>query len=93
MLHEFDTRFKRLLCFTEYISRNIFAQGMAKIHQIFFRQSVYTVNLPNFPAAKVSLHMVPCKFPDTFLYSTVQTHYSNLMTQLTTIDSKDANNF
>ena len=66
MLREFDTQFKRLLCFTEYISRNIFAQGMAQIHQIFFRQSVYTVNSPNFPTAKVSLHTVPCNFSRHF---------------------------
>ena len=57
-LHKFDTQYKRLLCFTEYIFQNIFTQGIAQIRQIFFRQCVYTVNSPNFPAAKVSLHMV-----------------------------------
>ena len=57
-LRKFDTQCKGLLCFTEYISRNIFAQGIARICQIFFRQCLYTVNSPNFLTAKVSLHMV-----------------------------------
>ena len=57
-LGRFDTQCKCLLCFTEYIFRNIFAQGITQIRQIFFRQCIYTVNLPNFSAVKVSLHTV-----------------------------------
>ena len=41
------------ICFPKYFHLENFT-----IHQIFFRQCVYAMNSPNFPAAKVSLHTV-----------------------------------
>ena len=57
------TMFYRI-CFPRYFNLENFT-----INQIFFRQCVHAMNSPNFPAAKVSLHMVHCWMVQNVLIS------------------------
>ena len=55
-----------------YVLWNMFSEifSLFTIRQIFFRPCVHTMNSPNFPTAKVSLHMVlylMWLFPDSQL--------------------------